>query len=152
MEVRLTGGAQLHDVRRKLKDIGDKGLGKQMGKALREVTQPLRKEIRAEVPRAMPSGYAPTLSKSLQFRQSVRETRHTARVEFRVYAKGQREKRDVPALNRGRLRKPLFGNRSRWYDQKVRVGFVDRPVDRLGPDIKRQMNAVIDTIADQIKG
>ena len=151
MSVRVQGGAQLHTVRQRLREVGDQGLGKQMGRALSRAGKPLAAAVRAEVPKAMPSGYAPTLAKSLRFRTAVQESRSTARVTFRVYGDGRRDRRDVPTLNRGRLRHPVFGRRANWVDQRVRSGFVDRPVDRLAPDVAREMQAVVDYIADQIK-
>jgi hypothetical protein len=151
-EVKITGGAQLRDVQNRLRAIGDTGLGKQMGKALRDAASPLRPAVKAEAVRAMPSGYGPTLSRSLRFRTAVKETRHTAGVVVRVYGDGRRQRRDVPALNRGRLRHPLYGDRNWWFDQRVRSGFVDRPADRILPDAVRQMQAVIDYVADQIGG
>lgn len=152
MEVRITGGKDLYSVSQALKKLGDQGLGKQMAKGLQNASKHLRPAIRASAQTLMPhaGGYAATLSKSLKFRQSVQTSRTTARVLFRVHADGRRERRDVPSLNRGRLRKPLYGNRNRWYDQRVRPGFVDRPVDRLAPFIAKEMQSVVDYVADQI--
>ncbi|MEO3923013.1 hypothetical protein ABGB07_03905 [Micromonosporaceae bacterium B7E4] len=151
-EVQLAAG-DLASVRRALKQVGDQGLGKQMAKQLRAATRPLAKEIRAEVPKAMPSGYAPVLSKSLRFRQSIKEARQTATVVYRVYADGQTERRDLPTLNRGRLRHPVYGRRRQpWVNQRVRPGVVDRPVDRLAPQVGREMAAVLDYVVDQLKG
>lgn len=151
-EVKVAGGAQLRQVQNQLRAVGDKGLGKQMGKALRTAARPLQPAVRKEAVAAMPSGYGPTLSRSLRFRTAIKETRHTADVLVRVFGDGRRERRMVPALNRGRLRHPLYGNRNWWFDQRVRPGFVDRPADRLMPNIAREMNAVIDYVADQIGG
>jgi hypothetical protein len=142
----------LFTVSRRLKDLGDKGLGKQMGKALQDAAKELRPSIRTSAAQVLPKagGYAALMSQSLRFRQTLQTTRTTARVVFRVHADGRRERRDVPSINRGRLRKPLFGNRNHWYDQRVRPGFVDRPVDRLQPEIAQKMRAVVDYVADQI--
>jgi len=151
-EVRVSS-RDLAGVHRALKQLGDKGLGKQMSKGLLAAGRPLRREIRTEIPKAMPSGYAPVLSKSLRFRQQVKTGRKDARVTIRVHADGQQERRDLPALNRGRLRHPVYGRRRHpWVNQKVRAGVVDRPIDRLAPEIRRQMNAVVDYVADQITG
>ncbi|WP_146755551.1 hypothetical protein [Micromonospora saelicesensis] len=150
MPVRVTGSAQLHKVMQVLKETGNKGLGKGMAAGFRMATAPLGPAVSAEVPKAMPSGYAPVLSRSLQFKTQARAFKHVARVTWRVYGDGQQERRDVPALNRGLLRHPLYGNRQWWIDQKVRKGFVDRPLDRLGVDVRREMNKVIDQVADKI--
>jgi hypothetical protein len=150
LQVRVEGGAQLAAVRRRLAAVGEKGLARQMAKSLRAAAAPLRPAIRAEAVVAMPSGYGPTLSRSLRFRQSTRAGGSVAEVAVRVYGDGRKERRHVPALNRGRLRHPLFGRRGWWYEQRVRPGFVDRPADRLAPDAARQMRAVIDYVAEQI--
>ncbi|MGA4726294.1 hypothetical protein ACPB67_02640 [Micromonospora taraxaci] len=150
MSVRVSGSAQLHHVMKVLKETGNKGLGKGMAAGFRLAAMPLGPAVAAEVPKAMPSGYAPVLSRSLQFRTQVRAFKYVARATWRVYGDGQQERRDVPSLNRGVLRHPLFGNRERWVDQKVRKGFVDRPVDRLGVDVRREMNKVVDQVADKI--
>ncbi|HEY9417120.1 MAG TPA: hypothetical protein VIQ30_20370 [Pseudonocardia sp.] len=168
MSVRVGGGGQLHTLRQTLRDIGDQGLGKQLGRGLRKAGAKFGPEVRAEALKVMPKrgGYAEVLAKSLRFRTAVRETRHTAWVTFRVYGDGRKERRDVPQLNRGILRHPVYGrsrplkNHARykatsqmnpWVAQKVRKGFVDRPVDRLAPEVAREMRQVVDWVADQIK-
>jgi hypothetical protein len=176
MEVRVTGGRDLYTVSHALKQLGDKGLGKQMSKALQRAALPLRKDVRTSAEALLPhrGGYNLTMARSLRFRQAVRETRQSARVELKVWAVGPREQRDVRAVNAGRLRHPVHGkvryikwrrrpdgSRVRipdpgqprlnpWVQQRVRPGFVDRPVDKLAPEIRRQMDAVVDYIADQI--
>ncbi|HEY0643871.1 MAG TPA: hypothetical protein VGD39_10665 [Nocardioides sp.] len=152
MEVSITGGRALLEVARALKKVGDTGLGKEMGKALRDASRELRPAIKTSAAQLMPhsGGYAAVLSTSLRFRQTVHTTRHTARVIYKVHADGRHERRDVPNLNRGRLRKPLYGNRAHWFDQRIRPGFVDRPVDRAAPEVARRMQAVVRYVADQI--
>lgn len=170
-EVRVTGDDRLRRVARALKTIGDTGLGKQMGKGLREASKKLRTDIRAESAEVMPhrGGYQAVLTPSLRFRQQVKEARTTARVVFRTHADGAHNKRDVPRLNRGQLRHPVYGRSRRrvwsttgkripggqlianpWATTSIQAGFVDRPVDRLGPEIKKRMNEVIDQVAAQL--
>ncbi|MGW3808856.1 hypothetical protein [Micromonospora sp. NPDC005113] len=150
MSVRVTGSPQLHTLRQALRETGNKGLGKELGRGLRRAGAKFAPTVQAEAVKAMPSGYGPTLSRSMRFRTTVREGHSTAWVLYRVYGDGRREKRDVPALNRGVLRHPTYGRRGHWVSQKVRAGFVDRPVDRLSGDVAREMRAVVDYIADQI--
>lgn len=165
MSVRVTGSSELHRVLTALKEAGNQGLGKGMAAGFRLATARLGPAVTAEVPKAMPSGYAPILARSLQFRTEARAFKYVARVTWRVYGDGQKERRDVPQLNRGILRHPVYG-RSRalkrhalhqatsrlnpWVAQRVRSGFVDRPVDRLGVDVRREMNKVIDAVAAKI--
>lgn len=176
MEVHITGGRDLYAVSHALKKVGNQGLGKQMGKALQAAGKPLRADIRKSAETLLPhsGGYAALMSKSLRFRQGLKTARTTARVELKVWAAGPRQERDVRAVNAGRLRHPVHGKRryikwrtrpdgtrvripdpgeprlNPWVAQKVKPGFVDRPVDRIGPEITRQMAAVADYVADQI--
>lgn len=147
----ISGGADLTAVRRQLRLIGDKGLGRQLSQGLQRAAKPLAPAIRESATDLLPSGYGPLLSKSMRFRTTVRERRGAARLTYRIFGVGKRENRDVPRINQGVLRHPVFGRRKKpWVNQRVRRGFVDRPVDRLAVDIRREMQAVVDQIADQI--
>ncbi|HEX6968603.1 MAG TPA: hypothetical protein VF174_07325 [Micromonosporaceae bacterium] len=150
LSVQVRSGRDLGAVRQALREVGAKGLGKQLSQGLRKAARPLVAEVRKELPTTMPSGYAPTLSRSLRHRTTVRSRRMDATVVWQLYGAGRKSNRDVAALNRGTLRHPVFGRRSRWVAQPVRPGMVDRPVDRLGPEITRQMQAVVDDIAARI--
>ncbi len=151
MLVRVSGGVDLTSVRRNLRMLGAGDLSRQMSRGLQRAAKPLRAEVQAEAVKAMPSGYGPLLSKSLRFRTSTRERRGAASLVIRIYGDGKKEHRDVVRINKGVLRHPVYGRRKNpWVNQKVRVGFVDRPVDRMAPDIRREMQAVVEYIATQI--
>lgn len=151
-EVRMSAPANLYSVRQALRQVGDAGLGKQMDAGFKAAVKPLGPEIIAEVPRAMPSGYAPVLSRSLSFRLASRTAKQSTELRYRVYGDGQAERRDVPSLNRGRLRHPVYGRRRQaWVDQKVRPGFVDEPFRRLAPKVQKEMLAVLDSVTAQLK-
>ena len=179
-EVRVP--ADLRQVRQALKSIGDKGLGKAMGKSLTAAAKPLDPAIRSEASSVMPGsgGYRGVLVPSLRLRQRVKETRSSAEIVIRVYADGRGAKRDVRRLNMGQLRHPdrarngVDGLRFRrrlwtksrprkripggqlipnsWSTTRIRPGFVDRPFDRLAPGVAKEMHRVIDDVAKQIKG
>lgn len=152
---------------RHLAETGNEGLGKGMAAGLRLAAGQLKPAVLAEIPKVMPrqGGYAEALSKSLQFRIAVRDFKHVARVTWRTYGNGQKERRDVPRLNAGVLRHPVYGRTRKlrhharhratsmanpWVAQTVTPGFVDRPVDQLGPEVRRQMQVVIDQVAAKI--
>ncbi|MGC5330996.1 hypothetical protein [Micromonospora sp. DT62] len=151
--VQVSGGAELYRLRGQLKQLGDTGLGKHMDRAFKAAVKPLGPAIREEAGQALPSGYAPVLSKSLRFRLASKTKRQSTEVSYRVFGDGKRERRDVPSLNRGKLRHPVYGKRRKaWVEQKVRPGFVDRPADRLMPDISREMRSVIKYVSNELKG
>lgn len=148
----MTGPANLYSVRQALKQVGATGLGRQMDAGFKAAVKPLGPEIVAEVPKAMPSGYAPVLSRSLTFRLASRTARQSTELRYRVYGDGQTERRDVPALNKGLLRHPVYGRRRKaWVAQKVRPGFVDVPFKRLEPKVRKEMLAVLDSVTAQLK-
>lgn len=149
----------------RLRETGQEGLGKGLAAGLRLAATPLRPSVLAEVGPTMPKGYEETLSRSLTFRTTVRSFKYTARVTWRVYGDGRDERRDVPALNRGTLRHPVYGRTRRvrrhsvyratsipnpWVSQQVKAGFVDRPLRQLGPAVRREMDKVIDQVAAKI--
>ncbi|WP_330438820.1 hypothetical protein OHB44_28015 [Micromonospora sp. NBC_00821] len=149
--IKATGSRELTAVRRNLRMVGDGDLSRQMSRGLQRAAKPLKPAVQKAAVQLMPSGYGPLLSKSVRLRTSVRERRGSASVQIKVTGAGKRENRDVVRINRGVLRHPIpAGRRHPWVDQRVRRGFVDRPVDGLGPDVAREMRAVVDWIADQI--
>lgn len=166
IEVDITAGRDLAAVRRALRELGDKGLGKQLSRGLSRAVLPLRQQIRAEAISKMPSGYGPVLSKSLRFRQSTRASRREGQVIERVYGDGQRERRDVVRIDQGILRHPVFGRsrplkrhalwratskRNPWVAQPVEKGFATGTAERMQSEIGDAMRAVLDEVADKIR-
>lgn len=166
LEVTVGGRVELGALRQTLRTIGDKGLGKELAQGLQRAARPLAPALRESAVALMPSGYGPLLARSLRYRTALRGQRSSARLTVRIYGDGQSERRDVPKLNAGVLRHPVHG-RTRplkrhslhkatsmvnpWVAQRVPVGFVDKPVDRLSPELTRQMQGVVDDVARQIK-
>ncbi|HEX6969862.1 MAG TPA: hypothetical protein VF174_13780 [Micromonosporaceae bacterium] len=167
MQVRVQGGRDLASVRRSLRTLGDQNLSRQLSKGLQRAAKPLKPAIQKSALQLLPKsgGYAELMSKSVRVRTAVRGRSGSASVTLTVFGDGKTEKRDVPRINKGILRHPVYGrsrplkNHARykatsktnpWVAQRVRRGFVDRPIDRLAPEVRREMHAVVDWIADQI--
>lgn len=153
MQVRVSGGADLTSVRRNLRMLGDGDLSRQMSRGFQRAVKPVKPAVQKSAVKVLPSkgGYGELMSKSVRVRTSTRERRGSASVVIRVYGDGKKENRDVARINKGVLRHPIpAGRKHPWVDQKVRRGFVDRPVDGLAPDAAREMAAVVEYIADQI--
>ncbi len=138
LEVRVEGAASYHKLAAQMRAEGQKDLSREMGRALSLVADPVRKAIKAEAAKAMPSegGYRALLTGSLKHRLSRRHAGQQAQVIVTTYAQGLKERRDVVALNRGTLRHPVWG-RSRpgrrgerianpWSVTKITPGFHDR--------------------------
>lgn len=121
----IDGAATLHRVAAQMRAEGKKDLSRAMGKALGDAVEPVKREIRIEADKVMPSegGYRSLLSKSLRFRMSRRSEGQRAHVILATYADGTSERRDIRALERGTLRHPVHG-RSRKIKVGVRAGTI----------------------------
>lgn len=144
----LSGGEELADLARRLKSA-DKTLAKELRSGLLRAARPLHKGVRAEIPKVMPSGYAPVLSKSLQLRTLVRTSRY-AHVTIVASAKGLRDNRRIRPLDKGILRHPLFGDREWWYTTRVRPGFWSRPMRAGVTPVRRELIKVMSDVKAKI--
>jgi len=162
MEFDIVGRARLHEVAKAVRATGDKGLGRQMGKALAATTTPLQEAIDAEAARVMPvgGGYQAVLSKSLHHKTSQRTGSRSATIRLITYADGTGERRDVEALEKGTLRHPVFG-RSRtvrgrgrvpnpWAVTRIRSGFHQRGTADAGDEAQKRLLVVLDDFAARL--
>lgn len=118
--------------------------------AIERALTPVAAAIRAEVPVKMPSGYAPVLSASLHVDKSVRTTRNPT-VSLRVWAMGKVVERDVEALDDGRLRHPVYGNRDVWRTTSRPPGLVSQPWSEAEDDIVRAVDDALDQIVRDLE-
>jgi len=162
LEVRITGAARLHEVAKAIRVTGDKGLGREMARALAATTTPLQEAIDAEAARVMPvrGGYRAVLSRSLHHKTSQRTGSRSATIRLITYADGTGERRDVEALEKGVLRHPVSG-RSRtvrgrgrvpnpWAVTKIRAGFHQRGTANAGAEAQKRLGAVLDDFAARL--
>lgn len=117
MPSRITGQAQLRQVQARLKAV-PANLSKEDAKALQEVAPKIAEEIDRQAITHMPHrhGYGLLLSKSMRYRTRITVGKGMTMTVFADSPGGDR--RDVPALNRGVLRHPVFGNRNNWVAQR----------------------------------
>lgn len=158
------GGRELHDLARRCRQVGDKALINRMRKGLVAATREAGPAVREAFREAMPKrgGYADVLADDLQFKTSVRTGGSTAKVELVVFADGVKERRDVPSLNRGRLRHPVWGRSRRlangrrrqnpWADTQVPARSFDKAIDQTVDVVLAEMRKVQDEIAAAIVG
>lgn len=148
VEVTLSGAHEMRHVARLLREAS-RDMDRQLVQGIRRAAAPIGRQIKAGIPRYMPSGYAPTLAASTSTTVSVRRARLPG-VRVRVRAKGKVDQRDVRSLNRGVLAHPVFGNRGTWVRQRVRAGFVDEPFRELRDKAVAEMAEVIGTVVNGI--
>ena len=118
-------------------------------KETRAAMRPTQAQVKTSAAR-LPSGYAPTMARSVRVATRVTSAGSAVKGTVRVSARGRREKRDVRTINAGRLRHPLFGRRLHWFTTTVKPRFVSDPIvllrDRIGDGAERAANDTADEI------
>lgn len=137
-QARLAGGKILPDMRRGFSTL----------------TKPAKAHVVTAIEAKMPKsgGYAATLVRAVRVRVATDVGFTTAGVTLKTYADGKRQRRDVPSLNRGRLRKKVFGNPNRWVNQSVPAGFWDDAMDATSDDAQQRVREVLDKTIERLKG
>jgi hypothetical protein len=141
----VTGAAHLREVQARLLKA-PATLDEATVRRLRPVPAKVADLVRAEVPTHLPAAYAPLLAKSIRYRSSV--SKHG--LSMQVWAAGKRDRRDLPTINQGRLRHPLFGRRTHWYTTRVRRGTVDDALTKAGPIVVDAVKSARDDVAHSI--
>lgn len=162
LDVRVSGSVRLHEVAQAIRATGDKGLGREMSRALAKSTLPVQKSIAAEADRVMPEsgGYRAVLSKSLRHKTSQRTASRSATVRLITYADGTGERRDIERLEKGELRHPVHG-RSRtvrgrgrvpnpWATTRIRPGFHERGTDGAADEAVRELSTVLEDFVSRL--
>lgn len=153
LEFEVSGASQLHVLAARIRAVGNQGLGRQFGEALKATAEPVQTAVREESDRVLPGsgGYRALFSESLRFRTQLRTGARTASLRLVTYADGKAERRDIGALNSGILRHPVFGRRRKaWAVTRIRAGFFDRGTADAADEAEKKMLTVIDNFAKRL--
>lgn len=149
----LTGNIQGRAELRRVQGLlsgAPKELRADVGKRMRGALSPLKREIPAAASRLPHAGgYAAVLAKATKVEIRITSA-GSVKGSIKVSAAGKKEGRDVPAVNRGILRHPVFGDRSHWVRQAVKPRFVDDPVEKAADRVAEAVRDARDDIADHI--
>lgn len=143
----VTGADDLTRVAKALKDIGDGELRKRTLAGIRLEGKPAVAAAKANALDTLPGGggLAALVAKSpIGVRTRLSAT--SASVSFKVGGK-----REVEAMNRGRLRKPLFGNEKFWFTQSITPGWFSDPMEDHAPEFRRGIERVLTDIKTEIE-
>jgi hypothetical protein len=161
MDFKVSGATQLHELAKTLRGMENKGLGREMGRALTKAVEPLGKAVTESMGAASPSGYKGPLTSSLRHRRNLRSTRTEASVRVTTTAKGEREARDIVRFNAGELRHPVFGRARRtkrglkknpWSATRVPAKSYERGTEGTADEAEKQLWAVLDEFSQKITG
>lgn len=166
-DVRILGTGQLLDLQRRLRAAGHENIRSSMQRRIRRAAEPLRNDLQDGI-RSLPlvaqpgrgrSGPSPT-SRPLRatIAEAIRISVHTggATAGARVWIDRGRLPRDITnglikQLDDGRVRHPVFNNRSRWAMQTAPAGWWTKTVDQHKPRIEREVARVVDDVRRRIE-
>lgn len=144
------------DLANDLRRAGDRELQRELGRGLDQAVAVVRREVAAAAPRALPDRYAAVLVPSLD----VRGRRSQLKLRIQVSARGRSDDRDLPRIERGELRHPVYGRYRRgrggrttvnpWATTTVQRHWVARSFDRVADDITHHLAAAVDAVAARL--
>lgn len=150
----VVGIEELAQLARELKAAGNTGMTKELRKGCQRAVRPLKDAARQGALDNLPSsgGLAATVAAS-RFTGRVsllgRNPRITLEGSGRANDAGQ--KHDLKAMDRGRLRHPLYGRRNaRWYTQLVQPGWFTQTLEKKSDVVRVELFKAVDAVIDEL--
>ena len=147
--IRVEGAERLHVVAKQLKEMGDKETTKAMTKGIREALKPFKAELKQSALATLPRrGGLARMVANTKITNRTSTTRSGASVRVRgvnASARGQ-----LALMDKGKVRHPLYGNRSVWVTQSVHPGWWSTPANAQLPKIRSEVMHAIEQAAKRI--
>lgn len=139
----IRGAEDLATLARRLKEAGRNDLKKELQKGIREAGASTVLKIRESALENLPrrGGLAARVAAE-KATVASRYSGSAARVTIR--------RRRGRGLNAGRLRHPLFGNTSHWFQQRVKSEWFDDPIRDSAPEMRRKIEAAVNAVTSKI--
>jgi len=152
-DVRVSGGAKIAAVAAALRHLGtDRTIVNEMAKEIRRVSPDMRQAIKDSAIEHLPKrGGLNRWVAAAKVRTSIRRSPRSAGITFVVSRNSIHGKTDMDAINRGRLRHPVFGNRRKWVVQAVEPGFGDKALQGpIADDFRDAAHKAIDKAIEAV--
>lgn len=152
LSVTVRGKGQLTRLIRNVEFAQTTDVERQLHRAMRQSARPLEVGVKADIPLRIPrrGGYAATIRSTILLSHKTRGFTMGAGLDITCRAKGRKRFRDVRALEHGRLRHPVFGNRSIWVLQHIVARFFSGPIVRRRGEIADEITDATDRVANSI--
>lgn len=157
MELQVEGDDDLRRLGAELKQLGDKQFRTEVFRGLSRAVKPLR-QTALKSPHLVPGlprrgGLAATLAAGLKGRGGVKSKRKLSGRNVGISISGSSSGHDISAMNRGRLRHPVWGRqRGIWVNQSITPGFWDRPLVQEAPKAREDISREITSAFRRIRG
>lgn len=161
-EVRILNTGSLLELQRRLRAAGNENIRSSMQRRVRRAAEPLKSDLQSTIRnlniappprRSRPGGPSPTTRPmratiAEAIRISVRTTAGGAGARVWI-DRGQlpADLKGMPAaINTGRIRHPVYGNRRRWVQQTATPLWWDRTVRNHTPRMEREVARILDDV------
>lgn len=147
LDVAVRGAEQFAEISQRLKQVGGGELRKELNRGLRLATKPLKSAVVRSARDTLPrrGGLADKVAKS---KITVKRRASSRDVSIRLIASNSH---DIKSMDKGILRKPLYGNRKHWYYQPVPAGWWTRPLQEDSPAVREEIVKVLADIKRKIE-
>lgn len=143
----VRGAEKLEALGKRFKAAGGPALRRELLRGIRESNKPTIARIRESAADKLP--HAGGLAEEVSSNRIGTRTRLTGRsAGVRITMTGRIS---LSSLNAGRLRHPVFGNRSVWVQQTVPAHWYDDPVHEDLPQIRKKIDGVMKDVARKIE-
>jgi hypothetical protein len=149
--VRTAGAAKLAQVAAVLVYSGDKGLQRELRRAASRMTKPLRAAARQGALQILPhrGGLDEHVASTARISTRVRLNSSKG---FGLRIAGDSRDNLHRMDEQGIVRHPLFGNRKKWIDERIRPGWFTNPLILATNDIgPREIDKAIGDVADALQ-
>lgn len=153
--LRVEGADQFFALAKRLKEAGDKDLRRELYRGINRAVKPVAAAVRASALTTLPGqgGYNVTIATDIKIKVRRRTGASTVGIKMLGAATTRSGKaRELVKLDKGKLRKPLFGMRRYWYPQTVTPGFWTNPTMASESQARTELLIVMKNVADRIEG
>jgi len=149
----VRGTNQLGQVARAAR-LADANMPKSIKRKLAKMGPKAKKVVQGTARATLPkrSGLAEVVANAMQVRVKSDTGLTTAGVTLEYTAKGKGENRDIPAMNNGIVRHPVYGRRTAWVAQRVTPGFWDDAAEVTSGEAHNHVRDVLDETVHILKG
>lgn len=147
VDLKVTGGADLAKVGRRLREVGDKGLQRELARGIQRATKPMKEAGRRAAAAEFPQrgGLA----------QHVAASKFTTRTRKAGKSPGARvtvsSDVDMVELDAGTVRHPVYGNRSVWVMQRVPAQVISGAMEGAAPEVRREIDKVLSDVTRKLE-
>ena len=128
----LQGGSDLRNVALRLEATGQVGLKRAMYRNLRAATAAAPERVRQSALDTLPkTGHLNEWVADAVIKTTISRGVRSAGVSLRMRKTGH----DLPAINAGLVRHPVYGQRKVWAYTRVTPGFFTKPLEGMRPEV-----------------